>query len=147
VAHPINFTREATLNTELFYLLLTAILTGVLWIPVVIGYTSTRGLPTPPTYKTAPISSLPDWVNRANRAHLNAVENFAQFAAVVLIAHAMGVSNSVTATCAAVYFYARLVHALIHISGFSMLMARTVVFTVGWIAFITLAVEVLLHGM
>ena len=29
------------MKTELFYLLLTAILTGVLWIPVVIGYVST----------------------------------------------------------------------------------------------------------
>ena len=58
------------MKTELFYLLLTAILTGVLWIPVVIGYVQNRGPLTPERYKTASTSVLPDWVNRANRAHL-----------------------------------------------------------------------------
>ena len=95
------------MKTELLYLLLTSILTGTLWIPVVIGYLSSRGIPTPSDYESAPTSSLPDWVNRANRAHLNAVESFAPFAAVVLIANATGVSNGVTESCAAVYFYAR----------------------------------------
>ena len=135
------------MKTELMYLLLTAILTGVLWIPVVIGYVTSRGPLTPENYKVAPTSTLPDWVNRANRAHLNAVESFAPVAAVVLIAQATGISTPVTAGCAAVYFYARLVHAVIHISGFGRLMARTVVFTVAWIAFITFAVVVLQRAM
>jgi uncharacterized MAPEG superfamily protein len=135
------------MKTELFYLLLTAILTGVLWIPVVIGYVTSRGPQTPESYRRASTSPLPDWVNRANRAHVNAVENFAQFAAVVLIANAVGVSTPVTAACAAVYFYARLVHAVVHISGFGLFMARTVLFTIGWIAFITFAVAVLLKAV
>lgn len=135
------------MKTELFYLLLTAILTGVLWVPVVIGYVMNRGLPTPEQYRTAPTSMLPDWVNRANRAHLNAVENFAQFAAVVLIAHAVGVSTPTTATCAMIYFFARLGHSIVHVSGFSMLMARTILFTIGWIAFLTYAIIVLLKFM
>lgn len=135
------------MKTELFYLLLTAMLTGVLWIPVVIGYVTSRGPLTPEMYRKASTSPLPDWVNRANRAHVNAVENFAQFAAVVLIAHAVGVSTPVTAACAAVYFYARLGHAAIHISGFGMFMARTVLFTIGWIAFITYAVTVLVRAV
>jgi len=135
------------MKTELMYLLLTAILTGVLWIPVVIGYVTSRGVLTPSSYKTAPTSPLPDWVNRANRAHLNAVENFAPFAAVVLIAQATGVSTPVTAACAAVYFYARAAHAVIHISGFGSFKARTVLFTVAWLAFITFAGVLLQHAM
>jgi uncharacterized MAPEG superfamily protein len=131
------------MTTELFYLLLAALLTGVLWIPVVIGYVTSRGTLKPSDYKVAPTSPLPAWVNRANRAHINAVENFAPFAAVALIAHAVGVSTPVTAVCAAVYFYARAAHAVIHISGFSLFMARTVAFTVAWIAFIAFAVELL----
>ena len=105
------------MKTELVYLLLTAILTGVLWIPVVIGYVKTRGPLTDESYKVAPTSPLPPWVSRANRAHVNAVENFAPFAAVVLVANAAGISTSVTVACAAVYFYARLAHAIVHISG------------------------------
>jgi uncharacterized MAPEG superfamily protein len=131
------------LKTELLYLLLTAVLTGVLWIPVVIGYVTSRGPLKPEDYRVAPTSPLPDWVNRANRAHQNAVESFAPFAAVVLVAQAVGVSTSVTETCAAVYFYARVAHAVIHISGFSRLMARTVVFTVAWGAFIVFAAVLL----
>ena len=135
------------MKPELFYLLLTAILTGVLWIPVVIGYVSARGPLKPSDYKTMPTSPLPDWVNRANRAHLNAVENIAPFAVVVLIANAVGVSSTVTATCAAVYFYARLAHALLQISGFGLFMARTFAFTVGWIAFMTFALVLLQRAM
>ena len=131
------------MKTELLYLLMTAILTGSLWIPVVIGYLSSRGIPAPFDYKSAPTSSLPDWVNRANRAHLNAVESFAPFAAVVLIANATGVSNGLTEGCAAVYFYARVAHAVIHVSGLGLLMARTVAFTVAWVAFVVFAGAVL----
>lgn len=131
------------MKTELVYLLLTVMLTGVLWIPVVISYVSTRGPLKPVDYKVAPTSPLPDWVNRANRAHLNAVENLAIFAPVVLIAHAAGVSTSITVTSAAIYFYARAAHAVVHITGFSLFMARTVLFTVAWIAFLAFSIEVL----
>ena len=131
------------MTTELCYLLLTALLTGVLWIPVVIGYVMSRGSLKPSDYKVAPSSPLPAWVNRANRAQINAVENLATFASVVLIAHAAGVSTSITATSAAVYFYARAAHAVVHITGFSLFRARTVLFTVAWLAFLTFAIELL----
>jgi uncharacterized MAPEG superfamily protein len=134
---------EMIMKPELLHLLFTALLTGVLWIPTVIGYVSARGPLTPATYKVAPTSPLPDWVNRANRAHQNAVENLGPFAAVVLIANAMGVSTALTQQCAAVYFFARVAHAVIHISGFGRFMARTVAFTVAWGAFVTYAVVVL----
>ena len=135
------------MKIELFYLLLTAILTGVLWIPVVIGYVTSRGVLTTEAYQVAPTSPLPDWVNRANRAHLNAVENFAPFAAVVLIAHLVGFSNTTTVACAAVYFYARLAHALVHISGFGLFKLRTVLFTIAWIAFLVDAIALLRHAL
>lgn len=131
------------MTTELFYLLWVALLTGVLWIPVVIGYVLSRGPLQPADYKVAPTSPLPDWVNRAKRAHANAVENLAPFAAVVLVAHAVAVSTALTAACAAIYFYARAAHAVVHISGFSRFRARTVIFTVAWIAFMTFAVDLL----
>ena len=135
------------MKTELFYLLLTAILTGVLWIPVVIGYVTSRGVLDDEAYKVAPTSALPPWVSRANRAHVNAVENFAPFAAVVLIAHVAGISTPVTVACAAVYFFARLAHAIVHISGTGLLKARTLLFTVAWIAFIVYALVVLARMM
>jgi uncharacterized MAPEG superfamily protein len=131
------------MTQELMYLLWTAVLTGVLWIPVVVGFLTSRGVLTADDYRLAPTSPLPAWVQRANRAHMNAVENFAPFAAVVLVAHAVGVSTPVTQTCAAIYFYARLAHVVIHLSGTGLLKARTVIFTVGWTAFIVYAIDVL----
>ena len=116
------------MKSELLYLLLTAILTGLLWIPVVIGYVTARGTLKPENYRVAPTSPLPDWVNRANRAHL-------------------GLSTSTTQACAAVFFYARLAHAVIHISGFGLLMARTLAFTLAWVAFMIYAVVLLQRAM
>jgi len=135
------------MTTELFYLLLTTILTGILWIPVVIGYVKTRGPLRPEDYVVAPTSSLPPWVNRANRAQINAVENLVTFAAVVLIAKAAGISTPLMANAAAVYFYARLAHAVVHITGFSQFRARTILFTVAWLAFMTFAVDLLRHAI
>ena len=63
------------------------------------------------------------------------------------MAQATGVSSALTENCAAVYFYARVAHAVIHISGFGLFMARTVAFTVAWIAFITFALVLLQRAM
>src|SRR5262249_39307559 len=134
------------MKAELLYLLLTAILTGVLWVPVVIGYVTARGPLQPEDYVVPPSKPLPPWVNRANRAHINAVENFAPFAAVVLVANAVNVSTPTTVWCAGIYFFARLLHALVHISGFKYFRTRTLLFTVAWIAFITYAIVVLMHA-
>ena len=134
------------MTTELHFPVLTAILTGLLWIPVVIGYVSSRGVLRPADYKAAPTKQLPDWVARANRAHLNAVENLAPFAVVVLVAQAIGFSTPLTRFCAVTYFCARLAHALIHISRFARFKARTLAFSVGLAAFITFAIMWFWHA-
>ena len=131
------------MTIECRFLLFSAILTGCLWIPVVVGYVASRGALKPIDYKIAPTTPLPHWVNRANRAHINAVESLVPFAAVVLIGQVAAVSSPLCALSAAVFFFVRLTHAVLHISGFSRVMARTAVFTVGWGAFMTFAVEVL----
>ena len=131
------------MTTELTYLLLTAILTGLLWIPSVLGQVQSRGMLTPENYVELPEGGLSQWAKRADRAHQNAVENFPAFAAVVLIAHAIGYSSALTATCAIVYFWARLAHAVVFIAGVKQFMARTMIFTVSWAAFLILALALL----
>ena len=131
------------MTSECRYLLFTSILTGCLWIPVIVGRVMSRGFIQAIDYKIAPTSALPHWVNRANRAHINAVESLAPFAAVVLIGQAFSVSSPVCALAAAIFFFARLVHAVLHVSGFSLFRARTLVFSIGWSAFMGFSVEVL----
>jgi uncharacterized MAPEG superfamily protein len=82
-------------HTELLSLCVLAILNSLLWVPVVIGFVKYRGLLQPEDYVTAPSSTLPDGVNRANRAHMNAVENLSPFAATVLVAAVLGVALAV----------------------------------------------------
>ncbi len=132
------------MTTELTYLLLTAILTGLLWIPYIIGLVQTRGFLQPEDYVTLPDGPVPDWVKRANRAHLNALENFSIFAAVVLIAHITDANSGVTATGAAIYFWARVAHAAVFIGGVKHFMARTLIFTIAWAAWLVMAISLLL---
>ncbi len=133
------------MTTELTYLTLTALLTASLWIPYIVGLVKTRGVLKPADYKVAPDSPVPHWVTRANRAHINAVESFGPFVAVVLTAHVAGISTGVTTIAVMVYFWSRVAHAVVHITGFSMGMARTMIFTVGYAAVVTIGVELLRH--
>lgn len=133
------------MTTELYYLLMSAILTAVLWIPYILGVIQANGLMTPDYYDAPPTAPLPNWVQRANRAHQNALENIGPFAAIVIVAHLAGVNTGLTATAAAVYFYARIVHAVVHVVGVKVFWTRTLVFTIAWAAMLTIAVQVLIH--
>ena len=81
-------------------------------------------------------------MRRANRAHINLVEQYGAFAGLVVIAHLAGVHDAVTVWCVIVFFWARIAHAIIYISGFSQFSARTVVFTVGFLALLVYAWEI-----
>ena len=58
-------------------------------------------------------------------AHTNAVENLVLFAALVLVLDALNISTTVTATACAVYFWARLAHAIIYAMGVAVLRTTT----------------------
>jgi uncharacterized MAPEG superfamily protein len=60
---------------------------------------------------------LSGWGARAERASANMLETFALFAALVLVAHAAGVSNPTTVMGAQLYFLARLAYAVVYILG------------------------------
>ena len=131
------------MTTELTYLFLTSLLLTLAWVPHIVGQVMVQGLLTPNDYTNLrEQSDFPAWVRRANRAHVNLVEQFAAFAALVLMAHVLEVSSSTTAMAAAVYFWSRVAHFVVFIAGVTVLMARTVIFTVSWIAILALAAAV-----
>lgn len=131
------------MSTELLYLFLTTILLAVMWIPFVIGQVTQIGMLQADEYVSLrDTSGAPDWVRRANRAHVNLVEQFAPFAALVLIAHAAGVSTETTAIAATVFFWARIIHAVVMIAGLSAGRVRTVIFTVAFAALLVIAWEI-----
>ena len=120
------------MSTDLKYLALTAILTATLWIPYVVAQVRTNGPLKPENYIDPTPRPLPDWGKRANRTYVNAVETFAPFAALVIVAHLAGKANEMTAFWATCYFWLRLAHALVFLLGFPLV--RTVLFTLGYIA-------------
>jgi uncharacterized MAPEG superfamily protein len=120
------------MSTDLKYLALTAILTATLWIPYVVAQVKTNGPLKPANYIDPTPRPLPDWGKRANRTYVNAVETFAPFAALVIVAHLAGKANAMTAFWATCYFWLRLAHAVVFLLGFPLV--RTVLFTLGYIA-------------
>ncbi len=131
------------MTPELAYLLAVTVLTSLLWMPHSLGAIKLFGLPKPADFaKPRDSKELPNWIQRGNRAHLNALENLPVFATLILIAHTLNISTETTVVAAAVYFWARLAHALIHISGFKYFMARPMAFMISWLAMIAIAVEI-----
>ena len=128
------------MKTELLYLVLSAALTGLLWLPYILDRVAVRGLPSAVGYPENPPPQSP-WAQRLMRAHANAVENLVVFSVLVLAAQDAGVSNAATATAAMAYFWARVVHVLAY--TFVIPWVRTLAFTVGFLAQATFAWQLL----
>ena len=101
------------MTTELTYLVLSILLTAILWLPYIINRLIEQGIFKAlwdPDGKTA--TAIP-WAARLMSAHVNAVENLVIFAPLVIIAHILGQNTELTASAAILYFYSRLAHAVL----------------------------------
>jgi uncharacterized MAPEG superfamily protein len=128
------------MTRELMWLTLTVILTGLLWVPYTLDRVKVRGLMGAmdnPSRNDKPQSA---WAQRLYFAHTNAVENLVVFASLVLVLDSMGTSTTTTAVACAVYFWARLAHAIIYALGIQVL--RTLAFSVGFVAEVVLALAI-----
>jgi uncharacterized MAPEG superfamily protein len=128
------------MTKEMMWLTLTVILTGLLWVPYIIDRAMVRGLMgamANPSRNDKPQSA---WAQRLYFAHTNAVENLVIFAPLVLILDAQGHSTESTVLACAVYFWARLAHAVIYTMGVPVL--RTLAFTVGFLAQVALVLAI-----
>ena len=119
------------MSTDLKYLALTAILTAALWIPYVIMQVVTNGFLQPANYTDPTPRPLPPLGKRADRTYLNAVETFAPFAALVIVAQIAGKADAMTAFWAMAFFWLRVAHAVVYLLGIPYI--RTLVFTLGFV--------------
>ena len=128
------------MSREVFWLVCTIILTGLLWVPYILDRIKARGLmgamdnPKPNDIPQSP------WAMRLYFAHTNAVENLVIFAPLVLILDSYQISTSTTAAACAVYFWARLAHVIVYTMGLRVF--RTLAFAVGFAAQVTLVLAV-----
>ncbi|MGY1424141.1 MAPEG family protein [Lysobacter sp. A289] len=128
------------MSTELLYLTLVAAFTAVLWVPYILNRFAVWGLSNTVGYPSNP-KPQSSWAVRLLKAHANAVENLVVFAALVLIADAAGVSNSITVGACVVYFWARVVHAIAY--AFALPWLRTLAFVAGFFAQVAIAWQLL----
>ena len=101
------------LTPELFWLTLTVILTGLLWVPYILNRIVVRGLPATLANPTRDAKPHAAWATRLMFAHDNAIENLVVFAPLVLILNAIDYSNKWTVYASAVYFWARVAHLIV----------------------------------
>ena len=129
------------MSGELQWLTWTVVLTGVLWVPYILDRIMVRGLmgamanPSPADRPQSP------WAQRLQKAHINAAENLVIFATLVLTLQLMHHSTQSTVLACAVYFWARLVHAVVFTLGIPVV--RTLAFAAGFAAQAALVLAVL----
>ena len=133
------------MNDIYLYLTLSGALTLLLWTPYIVARLFVWG---PLTFlknypENFPIETpqQPLWAERAQRTHLNMVETMPAFIAVVIGASYLADGSTSTiaaiASCSAVFFWARVSHAIVYISGIPYL--RTPVYLVSWLSILVIA--------
>ena len=128
------------MTRELFWLTLTVIMTGLLWIPYMINRYQVRGLSGVLANPSRSDKPHAGWASRLMFAHDNAVENLVIFAPLVLILSQIDYSTKWTVYACAVYFWARVAHLIVYTMGLPVF--RSLAFTVGFLAQAVLALAI-----
>ena len=115
---------------ELYWLVFTITMTALLWIPQIVHSIFRVGPKKAFLYPDQAAKEYADWAIRAKAAHNNAVENLIIFAPLTLIVLLLNVSTQLTALAAAIYFFSRALHFIMHIIALPLM--RTVCFLVGF---------------
>lgn len=130
------------METAYYYLGLSGVLTVLLWAPYIVARMIGWGIPTflnnYPDNFPAVTPEQPLWAARAQRAHLNMVETMPAFIAVVLAAGFLldAGAGAAVAMWAEVFFFARVIHAVVYILGVPFL--RTPVYLVSWFSILAI---------
>jgi uncharacterized MAPEG superfamily protein len=125
---------------ELFWLTVTTAMTGLMWIPYMLDRIMVRGVMGTMANPSPGGKPQSAWAHRLYFAHTNAVENLVVFAVLVLVAQALDISNRTTVWACAVYFWARLAHAIVFALGIPVV--RTLAFLVGFGAQVALVLAI-----
>lgn len=136
----------STLPTEMGVLVSLMLLAASLWIPYIVGVSKYRGDTVNAFQRPVGDTDLPDWVARANRAHLNLLEQSLPFAVIILVLHAAEGFTTLTYWTAIVFFWLRVAHAIGMITGYAQMPVRPLIFTAGWICIVILGVSAFIAG-
>jgi len=130
-----------SITTEFYWLILTTIMTGLLWIPQIIHSIFKAGPITAFLYPDEATKQYAEWAKRSKAAHKNAVENLIIFAPLTILVVILGTGTDITAIAATIYFFARAVHFVMHIIAVPLM--RTLMFLVGFACQMAMAINLL----
>lgn len=119
------------MSKEMFWLVLTVAMTGLIWVPYILDRTMVRGLMGAMANPSPSDKAQSAWAQRMMAAHTNAVENLVIFAPLVLAAQALSITTPATAFACVLYFWSRLAHVVVYTLGIPVL--RTLAFVGGFI--------------
>jgi uncharacterized MAPEG superfamily protein len=128
------------MTTDLLMLVWSAVLCVVLFLPYILARIMTWGLVETVGYPKDP-PTLPLWAQRAYRTHLNMVENLAPFTALLFVAHQVGAVNGTVTLGAQIFFWSRVVHAVVFIAGIPWV--RTLAFAGGVVGMVMILLQIL----
>lgn len=123
---------------ETWALVGAAVLMALAWLPASVAKKQAYGLRWLASNRESDgLPPLPEWGQRAQRAHDNLKDNFPAWAALLLLIIAMDWSSTTTAWAAALFPIARLGHMVSYIGGW--FMPRFICFSIGLICTLVLA--------
>jgi uncharacterized MAPEG superfamily protein len=129
------------LSAELYWLVLTCLMTGLLWVPYIINR-MIEHRPLPALWNPMPdVRPKALWAERLMRAHENAIENLMIFAPLVLTIEILKVSTEITILACMVYFIARALHVVVF--TFAVPLLRVITFVVAFGAQMVLVIHLL----
>lgn len=131
----------ASLSNELYWLLLSILMTSFFWVPYIINRMFEMGILNALWDPLGRTDTNKDWARRMMQAHDNAVENLVLFAPLVILIQITGTNSTVTATACMIYFFTRLAHYFVF--TFAIPLLRVVTFLVGFGVQVVLAIALL----
>jgi uncharacterized MAPEG superfamily protein len=129
------------MSKELYWLMWTVVMTGLLWVPYILDRIMVRG-PMGATANPSP-NDRPQsaWAQRMMAAHANTVENLVVFAPLVLVAQALNIHTAATAFACALFFWCRLIYVAVYTAGIPVV--RTLAFAGGFVGQAILALAII----
>jgi uncharacterized MAPEG superfamily protein len=128
------------MSMDLKYLLFSVLLTFVQVLIAAASASQVVGLNTLAGNREG-MGELAGFAGRARRAHHNMIENMVLFTALVLVAAVAGKANAMTAMGALIFFWARLIYAVIYLLGIPWL--RTLAWVVSVIGMVMIASQLI----
>ena len=128
-------------SPDIYWLVLTVVLTALLWIPQILHSILRAGIKTAFLYPDEAATHYADWAVRSKAAHNNAVENLVIFAPLVLLVLLLDAGDELTALTTLIYFLTRIVHYVMHVLAIPLM--RTVAFLIGFVCQLILGISIL----